>query len=171
MNWTSYNIDMLYEWIENGQISSVSEEFAKYVNMLSKIFNMKQRFDIYGDKDADILIVTYGRIFSEACKAREQLLKLGKKVCILKLNIIKPIDKKAINFALGFKNIFFFEEGMLSGGIGETFGYQLGIKDYKDKYRITAIKDKFVPQSKVQSALRSLGLDAKGIEKVIMSDS
>lgn len=54
MNWTSYNIDMLYEWIENGQISSVSEEFAKYVNMLSKIFNMKQRFDIYGDKEAII---------------------------------------------------------------------------------------------------------------------
>lgn len=39
---------------ERINLSSVSEEFAKYVNMLSKIFNMKQRFDIYGDKEAII---------------------------------------------------------------------------------------------------------------------
>lgn len=45
---------MLYDWIEKGQSSSVSEEFVQYVNMLSKIFNMKQRFDVYGDREAII---------------------------------------------------------------------------------------------------------------------
>ena len=54
MIWTKYNIDMLYDWIEKGQSSSVSEEFVQYVNMLSKIFNMKQRFDVYGDREAII---------------------------------------------------------------------------------------------------------------------
>ena len=54
MIWTKYNIDMLYDWIEKGQSSSVSEEFVQYVNMLSKIFNMKQRFDVYGDSEAII---------------------------------------------------------------------------------------------------------------------
>ena len=54
MIWTKYNIDMLYDWIEKGQSSSVSEEFVQYVNMLSKIFNMKQRFDVFGDREAII---------------------------------------------------------------------------------------------------------------------
>lgn len=45
---------MLYDWIEKGQSSSVSEEFVQYVNMLSKIFNMKQRFDVFGDREAII---------------------------------------------------------------------------------------------------------------------
>lgn len=33
---------------------TVDEDFAKYVNMLSKIFNMRMRFDVYGEKEAII---------------------------------------------------------------------------------------------------------------------
>lgn len=54
MNWTKYDINSLYEWVESGQPNTVDEDFAKYVNMLSKIFNMRMRFDKFGEKEAII---------------------------------------------------------------------------------------------------------------------
>lgn len=54
VNWTKYDIANLYEWAENGMPKTVDEDFAKYVNMLSKIFNMRMRFDVYGEKEAII---------------------------------------------------------------------------------------------------------------------
>ncbi len=127
-------------------------------------------FDIYGDsKNCDNLIVTYGRTFSQACIAKERLETQGVNVCIMKLNQIKPIDDEAILFAKQFKNIFFFEEGMLSGGVGENFNYKLtSINNYKGNFYLTAIDNKFVVQATVKDTLHKLNLDADGIEKIII---
>ena len=54
MIWTKYEIANLYDWVENGQPTSVDEGFVKYVNILSKIYNMRMRFDVFGEKDAII---------------------------------------------------------------------------------------------------------------------
>lgn len=54
MEWTKYDIANLYEWAEMGMPKMVDESFVKYVNMLSKIYNMRMRFDLYGEKDAII---------------------------------------------------------------------------------------------------------------------
>ena len=54
VNWTKYDIANLYEWAENGMPKTVDEDFAKYVNMLSRIFNMRMRFDVFGEKEAII---------------------------------------------------------------------------------------------------------------------
>ncbi len=126
-------------------------------------------FDIYGDyKNCDNLIVTYGRLFSYACRAKEKLEARGIKVCILKLNRIKPIDEKATLFATSFENIFFFEEGMLSGGVGERFNYSLGCANYKGNFDLTAIDNEFVVQATVKDTLHKLNLDADGMEKIII---
>ena len=47
MNWSNYTIDDLYDWQENGS-KKVPEEFIKYVNVLSKIYDMHLRFDVFG---------------------------------------------------------------------------------------------------------------------------
>lgn len=49
-----YNLNDLYIWIEEGQPGGVSEDFAKYVNLLDKVRAMRLRFDIYGSKEAII---------------------------------------------------------------------------------------------------------------------
>lgn len=125
-------------------------------------------FDVYGDFfNCENVIVTYGRMFSQACLARENLILKGIKVCIIKLNRIKPIDGKAVSLAKRFKHIFFFEEGMLSGGVGENFNYKLSCLDFKGKFWLTAIEDKFIAQATVNATLRKLYLDADGMEKII----
>ena len=56
-------------------------------------------FDVYGDENADIALITYGRLFSYACRAKEQLEKDGINIKIIKLCRIKPIDPKAVELA------------------------------------------------------------------------
>lgn len=125
-------------------------------------------FDVYGENDSQAVIVTYGRLFSKAFTAKENLEAKGIKVSILKLNKIRPISEDAIEFAAKFSNIFFFEEGILNGGIGEHFNYKLSKKGFSGRFNLTAIDDKFVPQATVKATLAALNLDSTGMENIIL---
>lgn len=127
-------------------------------------------YDIYGDRDADKLLITYGRLFSNAVKAYEKLKKDGESICILKLCKIKPIDKNAIEFAKKFSKIHFFEEGILAGGIGETLDYELTKIGYIGLYKVTAIEDRFIQHSSVASALIKNELDADSMYRIMKND-
>lgn len=124
-------------------------------------------YAVYGNKDASRLIVTYGRLFADACVAKRELSKIGIEVCVLKLCRIKPIDTEAIKFASMFKKVHFFEEGILAGGIGETFGYGMDSLGFKGSYGITAVEDKFVPHASVKESMQNLRLNALGIYDIM----
>ena len=117
-------------------------------------------YEFYGDRDADMLLVTYGRLFLEAVGARDILHKQGKKLGILKLCRIKPIDRRAALFASGFKSIFFFEEGMRSGSVADVFRAMTDDIGYNGGYRVYAVDNVYVQHASVQSSLKALGLDA-----------
>ena len=119
------------------------------------------------DKDADycfmdksnndILIITYGRIISEAIKAKKMLEKDGIKCSILKLTKIYPLADDMIGDILDYKHIVFFEESMGSGSISEKIGDKLVEYGYSGDYsRITA--NGFVKQGSVKDCLSELGL-------------
>lgn len=128
-------------------------------------------YDIYGDRESDVLLVTYGRLFDEAVKAAEMLRKQGIGVCILKLCRIKPIDPAAVQFASDFGRIYFYEEGMLSGSVAMTLRGMLDDLRYRGEYRVRAIDDCFVAHASVCEALHSLALDAESMAKTIGEDS
>ena len=111
--------------------------------------------------------MTYGRLFADACIAKRELSKVGIEVCILKLCRIKPIDAEAVKIAAGFKKVHFFEEGMLTGGIGETFGYLLSEAGFIGKYGITAVDDRFVPHASVKESMTALKLNSLGIYDIM----
>ncbi|MCR4615314.1 MAG: 1-deoxy-D-xylulose-5-phosphate synthase [Clostridiales bacterium] len=125
-------------------------------------------YDVYGDKDSDIALVTYGRIFSNACIARDMLGKDGIKIKIIKLNRIKPVDINAVNEALSCEKVFFFEEGIRSSGVGEKFASLLLENGYKGEYDLTAVNDCFVPQASVEKQLETYGLDCDGMYRKIL---
>ena len=127
-------------------------------------------FDIYGDCTAPVILVTYGRLFSYACQAKEQLEKENITVCIIKLNRIKPIDPKALQTIGSQKNVFFFEEGMQYGGVGEHFGYLLSQEGFSGKYYVKAVDNQFVPQASMAQALHHLGLDNQGMANLIRKE-
>ncbi len=127
-------------------------------------------FTVYGNKESKNLIITYGRLFSYTCLAKEKLQEQGIDICILKLCRIKPVDKKAVKIAKDFKNLFFFEEGIKSGGIAETFEDLLTEENFSGNYHIQAIDEIYVQHQSVNEALSELNLDEKGITEIIIKN-
>lgn len=127
-------------------------------------------FTLYGDSNCDVMLVTYGRLFSYACKAKEQLEKLGINICILKLCRIKPVDKKAVEYACGCKKVFFFEESIKKGGIAETFENALYEKAFNGEFYIQAIDEKYVQQQSIDEALLELRLDDTSMTEIISNN-
>lgn len=127
-------------------------------------------YDLYGDKEAEIVIVTYGRMFSFACQAKSKLIEDGINVKIIKLNRIKPIDPDAVAVAANACKVFFFEEGILQGGTGEHFSYLLNQSGFSGKYYLRGIDNQFVKQATMLQSLADLGLDEKGMIKTILTE-
>lgn len=112
------------------------------------------------ERKPDACIVTFGSLFPEAAKARDTLKEESIRVNILKLNRVWPINKGAVEAVLDCDRVFFYEEGAKSGGIGESFGFQLLQKAFAGEYRYIAVDNTFVHHAK-QDALRAeFGLDA-----------
>ncbi len=124
-------------------------------------------FDIYGNGNAEIAIVTYGRLFAEAAYAATELNRSGIPVKVVKLNKIKPVPCEAVNNVINCTNIFFYEESEMSGGVGEIFNMLLTNNGYKNNYQLIAVEDKFVRHSTVEQLLEDHGFDRKSIEKRI----
>jgi 1-deoxy-D-xylulose-5-phosphate synthase len=117
----------------------------------------------YGDcylsgSGGDTLIVTYGRISLDAQSVEE-----ADTLTLLK---IWPIPGEAVETALGYKRVFFFEEGMRNGGIAEKFMCRLYERGFSGEYHITAI-EKPAPAADTDTQLAEAGLDAKHIASQI----
>lgn len=124
-------------------------------------------YDVFGDSDAEIAIVTYGRIFGEAYKAYQKLKEDGISVKIIKLNIIVPIPEESVEALRNVKKVFFFEEGVRSGGVGESFGSVILERKMSPEFNLTAFPDCFVKQAKINSVLKQYNLDCDGMYKTI----
>lgn len=125
-------------------------------------------YDIYGNVSADKVIVTYGRLFFEAAKAIKELANHSIDAKVLKLNRIKPIDPEALKAVMNTTHIFFYEEGVRSGGIGEKFAAELLQHGYKGNYDITAVEDCFVKQAKVPELIKQYGFDSDSMVNKIV---
>ncbi len=125
-------------------------------------------YDLYGEM-SDTMIVTYGRVFGPACTAVKMLGEDGISACVLKLNRIRPIDPEAVELAMKAKHIFFFEEGVRTGSVGEKLAATLLEKGYKGSFSLTAVEDCFVKQSTVPQLMKQYGLDADSIAEKIRS--
>lgn len=127
-------------------------------------------YDIYGDPQTPIALVTYGRMFSMACLAAKMLKKEGITLQIIKLNRIHPVDPQAVNACLGVSHTFFFEEGIRQGGVGEHFFYQMYQRGYQGKTTLQAVENRFVKQATMRQSLAELGLDSGGMKNLIQTE-
>ena len=127
-------------------------------------------FDVFGDEDAEIVLVTYGRIFADCYEAYNRLKNDGLKVKIIKLNIIVPVPQESLEYTRNAKNVFFFEEGVKSGGIGESFATLLLENQVETEFSLTAFPDCFVKQGKVDSILKQYSLDSDGMYNIVTTE-
>lgn len=124
-------------------------------------------FTVYGDKQATTAIITYGRIFAGAANAYRKLKEKGISIKVIKLNLIKPIPEKAVAAAVECQNLFFFEEGIRSGGVGERFSAMLAERHYQGSYCNTAVNDCFIRQASVKRQLSLHRLDEQAMIEIV----
>lgn len=118
------------------------------------------------NRNSDILLISYGRIYDELYKAYNNLHGENIKCDILKLTKIMPIDDVIVEKSLKYKKIVFFEESIAKGSISEHFGQRLNEKDFDGKYFSKAING-FVKQASVDSILKRLGLDSVSMTEFV----
>ena len=138
---------------------------SEYANLCSS------DYEIIGNENADVAIVTYGRLFFNAAKALKLLDDGAEKVKIIKLNRIKPISEKAVEAAFGCKNVFFFEEGMKGGGVGEKFGCELLLRAFEGRYKLVAVEDEFVAHASVESLMEKYSMSAEKMAALIEKEA
>jgi len=118
-----------------------------------------EEYSIFGDKDSGKCIVTYGRLFGECYSALENL----SDTFIIKLNKIKPISKNVLNELTHCNKIYFYEEGIRSGGIGQTFASMLSENKINAQYKHIAIDDEFIKQADVSTQIKTYKMDKDSI--------
>ncbi len=121
----------------------------------------------YEASDSKKLIITYGRITDNAYTARSELEALGEKISILKLLQIMPIPEEALDIAMKYDEIYFFEEGMKKGGIASQMLMSLYERGFRGSFKITAIDNEFVKQGTVNESLGEYNLDVEGMKRVL----
>ncbi len=114
--------------------------------------------------DDDVLLVTYGKLFSNVSKAAQEL-----NLSVCKINKIKPLSAELLTEMAKYKRIYFYEEGIKDGGVAELLGSMLLEHGYKGLYKIKAV-DSFVPHSTVDQAYASYGFDVDTIINFINGD-
>lgn len=120
-----------------------------------------QSYTVFGNNDSKKCLVTYGRLFSECYKAYQQL----DDVFVVKLNRIKPIDAAVINELINCKEIFFYEESIKSGSVGEIFASMLEEQGIAAKFKHIAVDDEFIKQASVESQIKHYKMDSESIIK------
>lgn len=118
-----------------------------------------EAYSVFGNITAKTVLITYGRLFSECYQAMVQL----NDVCVFKLNKIKPIDDSIYSLMMKAEKIFFVEESIKSGSVGEIFGCGLSEHGVSAKFFHIAINDEFVKQASVESQMKKYKLDCNSI--------
>lgn len=126
---------------------------------------------LYEQHGTQILIITYGRITNQAYQAMESLRQQQKSVSILKLLKLSPIPSKVLDLAKQYQSIFFFEEGIKKGGIGQELLSDLYESGFCGQMRIVAIEDEFVKQASVDSTFKHYGFDKDSMIEMIQKQS
>lgn len=113
----------------------------------------------WSGKRGDVLAVSYGRLSAEMTAAAREASQRGGPVDWLRLVRISPIPGEALETALSYRRVVFFEEGILQGGIGERFGAALLERGYSGGFEVVGVDSQFVPAGTVAQQLGLFGLD------------
>lgn len=116
--------------------------------------------------DGENAVLTYGRLVPFALDATK---KVGN-TALIKLNVINPLNADLKDELKKYNKIFFFEEGIKQGGIGEHLSQLLHDAGIKCEYINTSVDGKFISSATVNSQLKKYSLDADSMIKIIKGE-
>ena len=77
--------------------------------------------------------------------------------------MIKPIDKAVLTYLQNCKKIFFYEESIRAGSVGECFGSMLIENGLNAEFRHIAVDNEFVKQASVSSQMKTYHMDTQSV--------
>ncbi len=124
----------------------------------------------YFNKNSTKLVISYGRVTAEVINAVNTLKQEGIYIDVISLNKIKPMPQEVVDIALKYNEVYFYEESVYSGSIGQSFADYMFDNRYKGNYEHIAITDMFVPHASVNSLLKWFKLDRESIVKKFLEN-
>ena len=110
-----------------------------------------------------IAILNFGTLLPSALEAAEKL-----NATVVDMRFVKPIDIEMINvLAQTHDYLVTLEENAIQGGAGSAVAEVLNSSGKSTALLQLGLPDYFIPQATQQEALKDLGLDSKGIEKIL----
>lgn len=164
---------VLIRYSNQGENEEVNKEFYPS-GMHNEISAVRNYTDI---DNIECVIVTYGKIVSEALKAQRIISENGISCGVILLELIKPYDVSASNIVKllpsSFKKLVFLEEGVRNGGasmiLSDIFRRMPMFKN-KDVIAL-AIDDPFTAGENGKTLYQSCGISAEDIVGSILSDN
>ena len=165
--YSPFTFDVLRKDLRNAVKNASNLTVIRYPRggetVIPSTYNITDNDFDYFDNTSSKLIITYGRVTAEVINAVEQLKNKEIYISILSLNKIKPINNEVYDIALKHNEIYFYEESVRSGSIGQSFADVLFEKGYNGKYEHIAVDDSFVTHTTVKSLLKKYKLDTDDI--------
>ncbi|MEG0457003.1 MAG: transketolase C-terminal domain-containing protein, partial [Oscillospiraceae bacterium] len=133
-------------------------EISSEIHCESCTFSLTQN-----DNNNDILIISYGRIISFVYDAVSTLKSENINIDLLKLVKIHPIDNEIIKLCLKYKKIFFVEESIKNGSVGEHLLSSLAENNFSGNFYHNSVDNIFISHQSTFQAINQCGFDTQGI--------
>ena len=118
----------------------------------------------------ETVILAVGPQVYEALNAAKNLELSGINCEVVNCRFIKPMDQDYLhNVIKRFKNVVTVEEGVASGGFGESVASWLSINGFKGDIKTIALPDKFVEHGPRKLLLDKYGVSQEGIESLLIA--
>ena len=122
------------------------------------------------DYGNDFALVSTGKICEEADLAMELLKEQGIMGKHINLTLIKPLPAKEIwDLLVGIKYVFSLEEGIISGGFGESLERELQILGFEKDVTVFGVRNPIVRAMTQKDQLKYCGLDGVTVASSIKS--
>ncbi|MFZ2523116.1 MAG: transketolase C-terminal domain-containing protein, partial [Minisyncoccia bacterium] len=121
---------------------------------------------VFGDKEekADVGIIATGALLYRALKVANELEKEGKKVKVLNVSTIKPIDSDAVvNIAKTCGAVVTVEEHQIIGGLGSAVSEVIA-QNFPVPQEFIGVHDKFGQSGTQDELLEHYGMSEKDIK-------
>ena len=142
-----------------------------------------KQFDEYGQAEllpigswevirhgTDAVILAVGPQVYDALDSADQFSHLGTSCEVVNCRFIKPMDFAYLESIIGrFDHVITVEEGVRSGGFGESVAAWLSINGYKGKTNIISLPNEFVEHGPRQILLDKYGISTEGISMAVNS--
>lgn len=107
--------------------------------------------------EGDILLVSYGRLAANCCRAAEILRQQGIPSGVLKLTQLIPQSEELLPLLMKKKKIFFIEEAIEQGSISQMMGCLLLQKGFQGRFFVRAVPNRFLEHASVDEIFEELG--------------